>query len=140
MTVNHQVGKLTSKKFSNSCFALLSFDVGESFPATEDNSRQAINIYRTSKEIDPNCLFAFLSSMSGVESQLQTGDKLFTLHQREIRPSFLFASALLCQVDKQFKLNHFLINIHRYNFLYFNTIDLLLLKKNGFCYAKRCRI
>ena len=67
--------------------------------------------------------------MSGVESQLQTGDKLFTLHQREIRPSFLFASALLCQVDKQFKLNHFLINIHRYNFLYFNTIDLLLLKK-----------
>ena len=50
--------------------------------------------------------------MSGVESQLQTGDKLFTLHQREIRPSFLFASALLCQVDKQFKLNHFLINIH----------------------------
>ena len=110
-----------------------------SHPET-DNSRQAINIYRTSKEIDPNCLLASLSLMSGFESQLQTGDKLFTLHQREIRPSFLFASAFLCQVDKQFKLNHFLINIHRYNFLYFNTIDLLLLKKNGFCYAKRCRI
>ena len=65
MTVNHQVGKLTSKKFSNSCFALWSFDVGESLPATEDNSRQAINIYRTSKEIDPNSLLALLSLMSG---------------------------------------------------------------------------